>query len=295
MADAWPCRLRPRHRGVPALGPLTRRPWILSGMALTRIPSSRSPRPPSPRARPWPRVSSELGLSQSVSTFLSSYQVTQPSDQVIDITLSAPTSAEAITRCNAVAAEFLKVNAAYAQTQQQQQEAFLGAQVDQAQQKLTTIDTQLAQAKASGASHSAIAQLTQQQTDATNALTQIKQSAVNAVLDTRVATRDSVKGTRVINPAAPVHKSKAKTIAHLHRRRTVRRAGPRHRDRRHRCPAIESAAPSRRRCLRAWRADRPQRRPAALRAAAAPGWQPRPGTGPGHAAPGPVPAQGDTG
>lgn len=157
-------------------------------------------------------VISELGLSQSVSTFLSSYQVTQPSDQVIDITLSAPTSAEAVTQCNAVAAEFLKVNAAYAQTQQQQQEAFLGTQVDQAQQKLTTIDTQLAQAKASGASHSAIARLTQQHTDATNALSQIKQSAVNAVLDTRVGTRDSVKGTRVINPAAPVHKSKAKTI-----------------------------------------------------------------------------------
>ena len=35
-------------------------------------------------------VVSELGLPESVTTFLSSYQATDPSDQVLQISLSAP-------------------------------------------------------------------------------------------------------------------------------------------------------------------------------------------------------------
>lgn len=154
----------------------------------------------------------ELGLSEPVGTFLSSYKVTQPSDQVIDITLSAPTSAEAVTRANAVAEEFLKVNAEYSRTQQQQQEAFLNEQISQAQQKLTAIDTQLTRARSSGASHATIARLTQQQTDATNALNQVKQSAASTQQSTQAATENSVQGSSVINPAAPVRKSKIKNI-----------------------------------------------------------------------------------
>ena len=117
-----------------------------------------------------------------------------------------------MTRLNALAAEYLKVRAQYMQTQQTQQEEFLTAQIDQAQQKLTSIDTQLSQARSSGASHSAIALLTQQQTDATNALGQVKQAAVSTELNTRTGTNDSVLGSKVINPAAPVHKSKVKPL-----------------------------------------------------------------------------------
>ena len=117
-----------------------------------------------------------------------------------------------MTRLNALTAEYLKVRAQYMQTQQTQQEIFLKTQVTQAQAKLTSIDAQLSQAQSSGASHSAIAQLTQQQTDATNAVSQVKQAAVSTELNTRTGTNDSVLGTKVINPAAPVHKSKVKPL-----------------------------------------------------------------------------------
>jgi capsular polysaccharide biosynthesis protein len=157
-------------------------------------------------------VVSQLGLSESVGTFLSSYQVTQASDQVLQITLSAPTSGDAVAWTNAVAQEFLKVSAQYAQTEQTQQEDFLNGQITAAQAKLTSVNAQLTQAQSDSASHTTISQLTTQQTDATNALSQIKTSAVNTELDTRVATEASVQGSKVVNPAALVHKSKVKTI-----------------------------------------------------------------------------------
>ncbi len=157
-------------------------------------------------------VMQQLGISGPVGTFISSYKVTDPSDQVLDITLSAPSSAQAVTRLNALTSEYLKIRATYMRTQQQQQEEFLTGQVNQAQQKLTTIATQLSQAQSSGASHSTIASLTQQQTDATNALSQTKQSAVSTELNTRTSTQASVQGTKVIDAAAPTHKSKTKTI-----------------------------------------------------------------------------------
>ena len=157
-------------------------------------------------------VERQLGLTEPVGTFQASYQVTQPSDQVLNITLSAPTSADAVTRLNALTHQYLTVRAQYMRTQQQQQEDFLTGQVNQAQQKLTTIDTQLSQAQSSSASHSTIATLTQQQTDATNALSQVKQAAVSTELNTRTSTQASVQGTKVIDSAAPTHKSKTKTI-----------------------------------------------------------------------------------
>lgn len=157
-------------------------------------------------------VVKELGLSEPVSTFQSSYQATDPSVTIVSISLSAPSSAQAVTRLDALSAEYLKVRAQYMRTQQQQQEIFLSGQISQAQQKLTAINTELSQAQSSGASHSKIASLTQQQTDATNALSQVKQAATSTELNTRTSTQASVQGTKVIDPAAPTHKSKTKVI-----------------------------------------------------------------------------------
>jgi len=62
----------------------------------------------------------QLGLNQTVASFLTSYSVTQVANEVLSITASAPTSVGAVARADAVAAAFLKVRAQYAQVQEQQ-------------------------------------------------------------------------------------------------------------------------------------------------------------------------------
>ena len=79
----------------------------------------------------------QLGLNQTVASFLTSYSVTQVADEVLSITASAPTSAGAAARADAVAAVFLKVRAQYAQVQEQQNEAGLNQQVAQLQGEVT--------------------------------------------------------------------------------------------------------------------------------------------------------------
>ena len=53
----------------------------------------------------------KLGLPQSVSSFLGSYTATPVTDRVLLITVNAPSSNEAVSRANAVAAEFLQYRA----------------------------------------------------------------------------------------------------------------------------------------------------------------------------------------
>jgi capsular polysaccharide biosynthesis protein len=156
-------------------------------------------------------VVQELGLPGTGQEFLSSYAVTSPSDQVIAVTLNAPTAAEALVRTNAVAAEFLKLHAAFAEAEQTQQEENYNAQITQAQAKLDSISSELAHAQSSGASQSKIAQLKQDQTLQSTAVSESRQTATGLILNSRVSTQEEVQFSKVLNQAAPIHKSKVKS------------------------------------------------------------------------------------
>jgi capsular polysaccharide biosynthesis protein len=156
-------------------------------------------------------VVQELHLPGTGQKFLGSYSVTSPSDQVIVVMLNAPTAAEATQWTNAVAAEFLKLRSAFAEAEQTQQEENYNAQVAQAQAKLTTITSELSDARSSGADQSKISQLEQQQTLQSNAVSEARQTATSLILTSRVSTQEEVQFSRVLNPAALIHKSKVKS------------------------------------------------------------------------------------
>jgi len=153
---------------------------------------------------------SQLGLNEPVTTFLGSYTVTIVSDQVLSIALTAKTSAAAVQRANAVSEAFLKIRAGYAQAEETQQEQYLAGQISSAKQSLNAVNAQLAQAESAGAPTAQVNQLKQEQTSDTNALGEIQSNATEMILSDRTGTQTEVQGTRVINPAAPVHKSKIK-------------------------------------------------------------------------------------
>jgi capsular polysaccharide biosynthesis protein len=149
----------------------------------------------------------QLGLSQTPASFSGTYLVSAVTDQILEITVSAPTSAEAVQRASAVATQFLKFRTAYEQTQLQQTEAQLNQQVAQAQQHLNSITTQI---KQESSQPSATQQA--QRLAASNTLASVQQYATQTLASTRTTTSQVVNGTQVLNRAVAIKQSRVKGV-----------------------------------------------------------------------------------
>lgn len=130
----------------------------------------------------------QLGLKQGPGSFLGSYTVLDDTNAVLTITASGPNSGQAVQRASAIASQFLKVRDQYALIQQQQTQAQLEQQVSLAQQRLNS---------ASPANQRA----------ASNALQQVQQYAAQTMATTRTNTQALIRGSVVIDAAAPVKRS----------------------------------------------------------------------------------------
>jgi capsular polysaccharide biosynthesis protein len=155
----------------------------------------------------------QLGLQETPSSFIGTYTVTDVTDQVLKLTVSAPTSDEAVQRASAVAAQFLRFRAQYEQTQQQQTEAQLNQQVSQAEQHLDSITAQISQISSQPSTSGQQTQLNSlraQRTAASTALETVRQAVNQALVSTRLVTQKMVLGSEVLNSATPVKHSLAK-------------------------------------------------------------------------------------
>jgi capsular polysaccharide biosynthesis protein len=162
------------------------------------------------------RVVKQLGLKQSVSSFLAAYTVTVINEQVLQINVGAPSSRDAQARAAAVATAFLKFHAQTARAQQQQVAADLDQQVKQAQQRVSAINKQITQVSAEPTSHRQQAELTalqSQRQDAINALAQVRQYATSTLASARSATSAIVNNSQVLDQATPIPRSKVKGAA----------------------------------------------------------------------------------
>jgi capsular polysaccharide biosynthesis protein len=154
-------------------------------------------------------VVKKLGLRQTPSGFLASYNVTPITSQVLVITASGPSSAAAVQRAAAVAAQFLTFRAEYEESSQAQTNASLVQQVTQAQQALDSINAQIQQASGD---HSKLAALRAQQTQAVSALSSVQTYAATTKASTQTVTQQMVRGSRVLNAALPAKSSRLKTM-----------------------------------------------------------------------------------
>jgi capsular polysaccharide biosynthesis protein len=154
----------------------------------------------------------QLGLNQTVASFLTSYSVTQVANQVLTITASAPTSAGAVARADAVAAAFLKVRAQYAQVQEQQTEAGLNQQITQVQGELTAANKQLQLASTGNppASQATILNLQNEQKSLQNTLGSAQNDVTGTIDTDRSLTETMVQDSVVINAALPGTRSVVK-------------------------------------------------------------------------------------
>jgi capsular polysaccharide biosynthesis protein len=149
----------------------------------------------------------QLGLRESVNSFLASYTVTATTDRVLVVTVSAPSSSDAVSRANALATQYLSFRAQLAQAQQNLLIGSLNQQVDQAKRNLESINTKISQLSAqpsSSTQQAELASLAKQKTQASTALAELEQAAQSTQASSEVTTDTIVQDSRQLDPAAAV-------------------------------------------------------------------------------------------
>jgi capsular polysaccharide biosynthesis protein len=156
----------------------------------------------------------ELGLKQSVSSFLSTYVATSITDELLTVTASAPSGNQAALRANAVASAFLKIRADGMQAEQNLVIESLDQQINQAKQRISSIGAQISQLSGQPTSptqQSQISGLRAEQTNATATLTILQQTVAGNQATTQPAITAALKGSEILS-VAPVPHSKLKSL-----------------------------------------------------------------------------------
>jgi capsular polysaccharide biosynthesis protein len=149
----------------------------------------------------------QLGLQQSVNSFLGSYTATALTDRVLEITVNAPSSADAVSRANALAAQFLRYRANQLEIQQRLLTKSLDQQVVLARQHVSSLTRQISQlagGPAASADKARLSSLRTQRTLATATLATLQQSVNGEEATSQEVTTSQVRQSQVLDPAAPL-------------------------------------------------------------------------------------------
>jgi capsular polysaccharide biosynthesis protein len=160
-----------------------------------------------------------LGLPESVNSFLSTYAVTVITDRVLLITVSAPSSSEAVARARVLAAVFLQFRVGQLETDQKLVLSSLNQQINGAKQYLRSIDGQISQARtqlASPARRARLSDLRAERSKAAAALVSLERTTTYDQTSTQAAITTTIKGSGVLDHAAAVPQS-----GHAHLKRLL--------------------------------------------------------------------------
>ena len=157
----------------------------------------------------------KLGLRESLSSFAAAYTVTVVTDRVLLITVSAPTSNEAVARAKTLATEFLQFRAAELKTEEQLTLAALDQQITAAEQQVKSVSRQISQVSAQPASparQAKLSDLMSERGQERDSLAVLEQATTSSQASTQLITASMVQGSQVLDPAAPVHHSRRKLL-----------------------------------------------------------------------------------
>jgi capsular polysaccharide biosynthesis protein len=143
----------------------------------------------------------KLGLQQSPSSFLPSYSVTSVTDQLLNVTASAPSVNQAVLRATAVAGAFLQFRADQMQGEQNLVLQSLEQQVSQAKQHLNSIDAEISQLQGQPTSPT-LSRLQTEQNSAIAALNSDQQAVAGNQTTNQPEVTAAIKGSRVLTVVA---------------------------------------------------------------------------------------------
>lgn len=161
------------------------------------------------------QVVHQLGLQQSVASFMAASTVTVTTDQVLTVTVGAPSADAAVARTNALATAFLQFRAAYLETQQQNLITELNQQQKQAQQRLDSVNARIKQVSAEPSSQTQQANLKKlqaEEVDANSALGQVKAYVISTVAASKTAMDSMVQDSKMLDSATLAKHSRLKSV-----------------------------------------------------------------------------------
>jgi len=148
----------------------------------------------------------KLGLRQSAASFIGNYTVAIITSRVLDLTVKAKSSAEAVREANVLATAFLTFQAQQLQTQERLVNASLQQQITAAEQNISSINKKISQLSAQPAAatqHAKLGSLVNKRNNATSRLTTLKQVNLANQANTRINTTKLIQGSQVLDPAVP--------------------------------------------------------------------------------------------
>jgi capsular polysaccharide biosynthesis protein len=155
----------------------------------------------------------KLGLQENASSFLKTYTAASPIDRVLTITASAPSPDQAVLNASAVVNAFLKFRADDLQKQSNLALQSLKVQVNQAKQRVDSINAQLSQLPSQPTSptqQSQISKLRGEQTSATNTLDGL-QAVITEQSRTKADLTAALDNSQVLS-VTPLPSSKKKKL-----------------------------------------------------------------------------------
>jgi capsular polysaccharide biosynthesis protein len=159
------------------------------------------------------RAMQKLGLQEGVGSFTKTITVAIVTDSVLQITVSAPTGDEAVSRANAVAAAFLQFRAAQMETAQRELLNSLEHEVSQAKQTVASINSQIRLLSAQPPSPAQASRLKNLRSQLDQAAGQVNVDE-QTVQDTKASTGtlSAVTGSVVLDPGVALVHSRTKSL-----------------------------------------------------------------------------------
>jgi capsular polysaccharide biosynthesis protein len=163
------------------------------------------------------QVIKNLGLSLSVTSFLASYTVVGVTNEVLTITVSAPSSSAAVSRANALATEFLRFRTSTLLSQQQLMIKAQEQEISQTQQNLSSINSQISSVDSrisaqpsSAALQGTLRSLRAQSDRVSGVLSALEASENTNQASLQSTTASVIAGSEVLNSGTPLHHSRLK-------------------------------------------------------------------------------------
>jgi capsular polysaccharide biosynthesis protein len=149
----------------------------------------------------------KLGLSQTISSFLNTYSVSSTTSRVLTITASGRSSNQAQLRASAVASAFLTFRGDELRAQHNLAVASINQQINQARQRVSSLDTQIGQAT----QQSQLGKLRAERTSAENALSSLQQAVAGDQSTTLPTLQAALKNSQVLS-VTPIPYPKKRTL-----------------------------------------------------------------------------------
>lgn len=158
------------------------------------------------------RTVKSLGLTESVNDFRAAYTASSVTNQILQITLHAPTGPDAVTRADAVAKNYLAFRASLLRSQLAQDTAAYAQQIPQAQQQIAKMQQQIADLKGQPGQGAKVTALQKQLKSATDNLPTLESTVTGLAAEDRATTADMINGSQVLDSADLQHHSKIKGL-----------------------------------------------------------------------------------